>query len=132
MLSTSNSKGQQQDDDDELGVSNRTAHDIKYPHIQEFSELIQDLSIKDLEALLTPFQKKFATSLWEAENYGGSTEKCKKRLEDLYGPKWFQFVPFKDHFLGLRSYYESVLIADHKRQWDTHRKIATLNQESNV
>lgn len=95
MLSTSNSKGQQQDDDDELGVSNRTAHDIKYPHIQEFSELIQDLSMKDLEALLTPLQKKFATSLWEAENYGGSTENAKSGWRIFTDQSGFSSCPSK-------------------------------------
>ena len=125
----------------ELGVSKRTAHGTKYPFIQEFSELLHSLSIAELEDLLTPAQKRMATGLWEAENYGGSIDKAKKRLEEIYGPKWFKVTSFKEHFSLLKDYYISILLGDHKRQWDkkgerernketTTFKIAKINQEN--
>jgi len=120
----------------ELGVSDGSAHNTKYPFLQEFSELIHALSIKELESLLTPTQRRMAVSLWEAENFGGSIEKAKKRLEDIYGKQWFKVTAFKDHFTMLKDYYISMLIADHKRQWDKKtkrhklKKIAKINQEN--
>ena len=85
---------------------------------------------------MTTVQKRLATSLWEAENFGGSVDKAKKRLEDIYGKQWFKVTTFKDHFTLLKDYYVSVLIADHKRQWDKKnkktqiQKIAKINQEN--
>ena len=120
----------------ELGVGNRTAHGTKYPFLQEFSELMHSLSITEIEALLTQAQKRMATHLWEAENYGGSIDKAKKRLEELYGTQWFKVTSFKEHFAPLKEYYISILIADHKRQWaEKYKKTATkeiakINQEN--
>ena len=120
----------------EFGVSNGATHNTKYPFLQEFSELLHSLSTKELESLLTPVQKKMAVSLWEAENYGGSIEKAKKRLEDIYGKHWFRGTNFKDHFTLLKDYFISTLIADHKSQWDKKhketqiKKIAKINQEN--
>lgn len=120
-------------DQQELCVSDRTAHVSKYPFIEEFSDLIHSLSTQELEDLLTPNQIRLAKSFWEAENYGGSVDKAKKRLEDIYGPKWFKETCFKDHFSVIRDYYISFLLIDHKRQWDEKakkEKLATLNQEN--
>ena len=36
-----------------------------------------------------------AKALWEAEYYGGSMEKCQKRLKELHGPKWHHIVKTK-------------------------------------
>ena len=127
MDSSEESDGDKNAEQQQLGVSDGATHDTKYPYLQEFSELI---------SLLTTVQKRLATSLWEAENFGGSVDKAKKRLEDIYGKQWFKVTTFKDHFTLLKDYYVSVLIADHKRQWDKKnkktqiQKIAKINQEN--
>ena len=136
MDGTEESDGDKDAEQQQLGVRDGATHDTKYPFIQEFSELIHSLSIQEIESLLTPIQKRMATSLWEAENFGGSVDKAKKRLEDIYGKQWFKVTSFKDHFTLLKDYYVSVLIADHKRQWDEKnkktqiQKIAKINQEN--
>lgn len=136
MGGTKESNRDKNKEQNELSVGNGTAHGTKYPFLQEFSELIHSLSIAEIEALLTQVQKRMATHLWEAENYGGSIDKAKKRLEDLYGTQWFKVTSFKEHFTPLKEYYISILIADHKRQWaEKHRKtaikkIAKINQEN--
>ena len=114
----------------QLGVSDGASHENKYPFIQEFSELISGLSMKELENLLTTPQRNLAKALWEAENYGGSIEKAKARLADTHGPQWHKTIKFKEHFSLLRQYYELVLILDHQKQWDDHRKLAKLYQEN--
>ena len=141
MDGTEESNRDKNKEQNELSVGDRTAHGTKYPFIQEFSELLHSLSIAELEDLLTPAQKRMATGLWEAENYGGSIDKAKKRLEEIYGPKWFKVTSFKEHFSLLKDYYISILLGDHKRQWDkkgererhketTTFKIAKINQEN--
>ena len=99
MDGTEKSNRDKNKEQNELGVGNRTAHGTKYPFLQEFSELIHSLSIAEIEALLTQVQKRMATHLWEAENYGGSIDKAKKRLEDLYGTQWFKVTSFKSTLL---------------------------------
>ena len=116
----------------QLCIGNRTAHGKKYHYIEEFSELIQDLSMRELEDLMTNQQKALAKAIWEAENYGGDTEKAKKRLSETHGPQWFKSIRFKDYFHPIREYYELVLILEHQRQWDDHKKVAKLNQENSL
>ena len=136
MDSSEETDGDKNAEQKQLSVSNGAAHETKYPFLQEFSDLIHSLSIKEIEALLTHSQRRMAHSLWEAENYGGSIDKAKKRLEEIYGVHWFKVTNFKEHFTLLKDYYTSMLIADHKRQWDERikktqiKKIAKINQEN--
>ena len=90
MLDTKNTDGQKSEDQQQLSVSNRAAHDEQYPFLSEFSELVAKLSIEELLELTTHQQKQFAKALWEACNYGGSSIKCEKRLKEIYGkPVYF-------------------------------------------
>ena len=76
----------------------------------EFSELIADMSTKDLKNnLLTDDQKMLAESLWMAN-------KSKKELYPNYQPK----------INKLREFFIQALISDHKRQWDEYRKSANI------
>ena len=84
------------------------------------------MSRPELIDLLTYQQKLFAKSLWEAENYGGSEEKCEKRLKELYGDKWYEVVDFDDHMTDIREYYEYVLRLDHRQQWNKYQKSAKI------
>ncbi len=79
---------------------------------------------------MTNQQKNLAKALWEAENYGGDTEKAKKRLSETHGPQWFKSIKFKDYFHPLREYRELVLILEHQRQWAEQKKFAKINQDN--
>lgn len=128
VLDSVDTNGHQEEHQNELSVGQRAAHEIEYPFIQEFSELLSDLSTKELLKLLTNQQKNLAKAFWEAENYGGCREKCKKRLAEIHGNDWMKAVKFREHFHPIEDYYIYVLLIDHKRQWDKHKKIAMLNQ----
>lgn len=130
MLDSNPPDRQQSQNQDQLGVSDWTTHDKKYPFLQEFSDLISKLSRPELIDLLTYQQKLFAKSLWEAENYGGSEEKCEKRLKELYGNKWYEVVDFDDHMADIREYYEYVLRLDHRQQWNKYRESANISKET--
>jgi len=130
MLDSNPPDRQQSQNQDQLGVSDWTTHDKKYPFLQEFSDLISKLSRPELIDLLTYQQKLFAKSLWEAENYGGSEEKCEKRLKELYGNKWYEVVDFDDHMTDIREYYEYVLRLDHRQQWNKYRESANISKET--
>ena len=130
MLDSNPPDRQQSQNQDQLGVSDWTTHDKKYPFLQEFSDLISKLSRPELNDLLTYQQKLFAKSLWEAENYGGSEEKCEKRLKELYGNKWYEVVDFDDHMADIREYYEYVLRLDHRQQWNKYRESANISKET--
>ena len=130
MLDSNPPGRQQSQNQDQLGVSDWTTHDKKYPFLQEFSDLISKLSRPELIDLLTYQQKLFAKSLWEAENYGGSEEKCEKRLKELYGNKWYEVVDFDDHMTDIREYYEDVLRLDHRQQWNKYRESANISKET--
>ena len=127
MLDTDHTDRHESENQQQLSISNGTTHNKEYPFLKEFSDLIAELSRKELEDLLTHQQKIFAKSIWEAENYGGSIEKCKKRLKELHGPKWYQIVSIKEHMVDISEYYKFVLRIDHKQQWDNHRKSAKLH-----
>ena len=130
MLDSNPPDRQQSQNQDQLGVSDWTTHDKKYPFLQEFSDLISKLSRPELIDLLTYQQKLFAKSLWEAENYGGSEEKCEKRLKELYGNKWYEVVDIDDHMTDIREYYEYVLRLDHRQQWNKYRESANISKET--
>ena len=126
MLDPKHTNGEKGQNEDQLSISDGSTHDKEYPFLTEFSHLIANLSIKELKPLLTHQQLMFAKALWEAENYGGSLEKCKKRLTDLHGPNWHHVVSIKDHMKDIRQYYEYVLLIDHKIQWDKHKNSAKI------
>ena len=80
----------------------------------EFSELIADMSTKDLKNnLLTDDQKMLAESLWMAI-------KSKKELYPDYQPR----------INKLREFFIQALITDHKRQWDEYRKSANIVEDN--
>jgi len=83
----------------------------------------------DLIELMTLPEKNTAEVLWQAENYGGSRDKCKKRLVELYGHNWNEITSVKEHFSSVRKYYEISLILSHKKQWDDLKKSATMPKE---
>jgi len=120
MLDPNPTDRQEGQNQNQLSISDGATHDKQYPFLKEFSELIAELSRKELENLLTHQQKMFAKAFWEAENYGGSTEKCKKRLKELHGPKWYEITSLEKEMTPLRDYQEWTLRIDHKRQWDKH------------
>ena len=128
MLNPDITNGNKKQNEKKLCPSNRTLHDTQYPFLQEFSELIAKVSIKLLETrLITSQQKKFATELWEAENFGGSKEKCKKRMQDIHGNNWKEITTIKNEMNDIRHYYELVLLIDHREQWDVFKKSANIS-----
>ena len=129
MLSPNDTDGEKSQNQDQLGISDGSTHDKEYPFLTEFSDLLSNLSIKELTPLLTHQQLMFAKAIWEAENYGGSIEKCKKRLKELHGPQWHHIVSIKDHMADIREYYEYVLLIDHKIQWDKHKNSAKITSD---
>ena len=67
MLESNISKRNKNQYQEQLSIGNRSLHNDKYPFLMEFSELIADMSTKDLKNnLLTDSQKMLAESLWMA------------------------------------------------------------------
>ena len=106
----------------QLSIGNGTTHDEEYPYLSDISQLLHRLSILELERLCTLQEMLLAKSCWEATNYSGSQEKCKKRLTELYGEDWDEHVKFKDHFKSLKSYYIWALLISHRQQWNELKK----------
>ena len=106
----------------QFSVSNRATHDKQYPYLSDISQLLHGLSTLDLQGLCTLQEMLLAKSLWEATNYSGSLEKCKKRLTELYGEDWDEHVKLKDHFRSKKPYYLWVLLISHKQQWNEKKK----------
>jgi len=128
MLDSDISKGNKKQNKKKLCPSNRTLHDTQYPFLQEFSELIAKVSIELLETrLITNQQRKFAIILWEAENYGGSEEKCKKRMQEIHGNDWRKITSLKKEMNAIRGYYELVLLIDYRKQWDVFKNSANIS-----
>ena len=132
MLNPNNTDRQQSQNQKQLSIGDRATHDKKYPFLSEFSDLISKLSIDRLLELMTYQQKMFANSLWEAENYGGSEAKCEKRLEELYGPKWYEITSIEDNMANKKEYYELVLRADHRKQWDDRRFWGNISEDKDI
>ena len=132
MLSTNNTDRQESQNQNQLSISNGAAHNKDYPYLTEFSDLISKLSIDRLLELMTYQQKMFANSLWEAENYGGSEAKCEKRLEELYGPKWYEITSIEDNMANKRENYELVLRMDHRKQWDDRRFWGNISEDKDI
>ena len=132
MLSTNNTDRQKSQNQNQLSISNGAAHNKDYPYLTEFSDLISKLSIDRLLELMTYQQKMFANSMWEAENYGGSEAKCEKRLEELYGSKWYEITSIEDNMANKREYYELVLRIDHRKQWDDQRFWGNISEDKDI
>ena len=106
----------------QLSISNRATHDEQYPYLSDISQLLHGMSTLDLQGLCTLQEMLLAKSCWEAENYSGSLEKCKKRLTELYGEDWDEHVKLKDHFGSLKYYYIWALLISHRQQWNDIKK----------
>ena len=112
-MSTHNAEGQHNQNQEELGVCNRSSHENQYPFLNEFSELISTMSIKTLKNdLLMEEQQLLATILWEAS-------RSKRQCDPTYQPQ----------IKKLRDFYERVLILDHKKQWDEYNKSASIYKD---
>jgi hypothetical protein len=131
MLNPTDDQRTERNDQDQFSPGQGLSHGKKYPFIDEFSEFISSVSMDALMyQLMTHQQRMMAQAHWEAQNYGGSKEKCIKHLKEIYGPKWYQVTSLDQHMDNPRSYYEYVLIIDHQRQWDERKKLAKLRQTS--
>ena len=129
MLNSTENQGGQSNDQDELRPSQLPLHEENYPFIEEFSEFIASVSMDSLKyKLMTHPQRIMANALWEAQNYGGSKEKCIKHLKEIYGPKWYEMTTLAQHMDDPRPYYEFVLLIEHRRQWDERKKLAKLRE----
>jgi len=114
MLDSDITKRKKHQDQQQFSISNGSLHNKQYPFLTEFSELIDDMSTKDLKNnLLTDNQKMLAESLWMAN-------KTKKDSDPEFKPK----------INKLREFFIQALITDHKRQWDEYRKSANIIEDN--
>lgn len=127
MLNSNHAQGSKDHNQKELGNCDRSLHNERYPFIKEFSEFLASVPTTALKYTLMTYQQRLtAKTLWQAENYGGSKEKCIKHLTEIYGPRWRSLTRLEDHMEEERAYCEHVLILEHIRQWDKHKKLAKL------
>ena len=129
MLKANEAQGSQNQDQEQLSPSHLScgSHEMKYPFIEEFSELLQKVSTDAMKNQLMTYQQRLlAESIWAAENYGGSESKCAKHLKEIYGPKWYEITNVSKHMDDIKEYYKYVLILDHQRQWNEAREKAKL------
>ena len=122
MIDSNISSRKQNQYQEQLSIGNGTTHDEEYPYLSDISQLLHSLSTLELQGLCTIQEMLLARSCWEATNYSGSQEKCKKRLTELYGEDWDEHVKFKDHFKSLKSYYIWALLISHRQQWNELKK----------
>ena len=114
MLDSDITKRKKNQNQKQLSISDGSLHNKQYPFLTEFSELIEDMSTKDLKNnLLTDSQKMLAESLWMAN-------KTKKDADPEFKPK------INKH----REFFIQALITDHKRQWDEYRKSANIIEDN--
>ena len=114
MLDSNIAKGDKNQNQHQLSISDGSLHNKQYPFLTEFSELIEDMSTKDLkDNLLTSNQKMLAESLW-------MSNKTKKEL----------YPDFKPKINKLREFFIQTLITDHKRQWDEYKKSANIREDN--
>jgi hypothetical protein len=99
MLNADHARGEQNQNQKKFGPSQRLFHSSS-PFKQEFSALLESLSTKALEYLMTNQQKNMAKALWEACNYGNR-------------PKPENFKDMEP----LRDYQIWVLTIEHEQQW---------------
>ena len=110
MLNTDDSKGADNQDQEQLGDSNGALHKDNILYKTEFSALLAKMSIKTMEMLLTQQQKQLAVALWEACNYGGRPKP--ENMRDME---------------PVRLYYEWVLKMENTRQWKIAQKSGKLH-----
>ena len=122
MIDSDISGREQNQYQEQLSIGNGTTHNEEYPYLSDISQLLHSLSTLDLQGLCTLQEMLLAKSLWEATNYSGSLEKCKKRLIELYGEDWDEHVKLKDHFRSLKYYYIWALLISHRQQWNDIKK----------
>ena len=122
MIDSDISSREQNQYQEHLSIGNGPTHAEEYPYLSDISQLLHRLSTLELEGLCTLQEMLLAKSCWEATNYSGSQEKCKKRLTELYGEDWDEHVKFKDHFKSLKSYYIWALLISHRQQWNELKK----------
>ena len=122
MINPYVSNREKEQNQDQFSVSNRATHDKQYPYLSDISQLLHSLSTLDLQGLCTLQEMLLARSFWEATNYSGSQEKCKKRLTELYGEDWDEHVKFRDHFSSVKRYYIWALLISHRQQWNQREK----------
>ena len=114
MLDSDITKRKKNQNQKQLSISDGSLHNKQYPFLLEFSELLEDMSTKDLKNdLLADSQKMLAESLWMAN-------KTKKDSEPEFKPK----------INKLREFFIQALITDHKRQWDEYRKSANIVEDN--
>ena len=114
MLDSDITKGKKKQDQKQFSISDGSLHNKQYPFLMEFSELIDDMSTKDLKNnLLTDSQKMLAESLW-------MSNRTKKEADPEFKPK----------INKLREFFMQALITDHKRQWDEYRKSANIVEDN--
>ena len=122
MIDSDISSREQNQYQEQLSIGNGTTHDEEYPYLSDISQLLHSLSTLELQGLCTLQEMLLAKSYWEATNYSGSQEKCKKRLTELYGEDWDEHVKLKDHFRSLKYYYIWALLISHRQQWNDIKK----------
>ena len=114
MLDSDITKRKKNQNQQQLSISDRSLHNKQYPFLSEFSELLEDMSTKDLKNnLLTDSQKMLAESLWMAN-------RSKKNTDPEFKPK----------INKLREFFIQALITDHKRQWDEYKKSANIVEDN--
>tara|TARA_R100000908_G_scaffold62682_1_gene42192 strand:+ start:385 stop:738 length:354 start_codon:yes stop_codon:yes gene_type:complete len=114
MLDSDITKGKKKQDQKQFSISDGSLHNKQYPFLMEFSELIDDMSTKDLKNnLLTDSQKMLAESLW-------MSNRTKKEADPEFKPK----------INKLREFFIQALITDHKRQWDEYKKSANIVEDN--
>ena len=114
MLDSDISEGKKNQTQQQLSISDGSLHTKQYPFLLEFSELLEDISTKDLKNnLLTDSQKMLAESLWMAN-------RSKKNTDPEFKPK----------INKLREFFIQALITDHKRQWDEYKKSANIVEDN--
>ena len=127
MLKPDKANGSEDQDQEQLSPSDGASHEMKYPFIEEFSELLQKVSTDAMKNQLMTYQQRLlAESIWAAENYGGSESNCAKHLKEIYGPRWYEITSVAKHMDDIKEYYKYVLILDHQRQWNEAREKAKL------
>ena len=114
MLDSDITKRKKNQNQQQLSISDWSLHNKQYPFLTEFSELLEDMSTKDLKNnLLTDSQKMLAESLWMAN-------RSKKNTDPEFKPK----------INKLREFFIQALITDHKRQWDEYKKSANIVEDN--
>ena len=109
MLDTNDSKGANNQNQEQLCNSNGALHGDNILYKTEFSALLAKMSIKTMEMLMTQQQKQLAVALWEACNYGGRPKP--ENMRDME---------------PLRLYYEWVLRMENTKQWKIAQKSVKL------